>query len=200
MPKDGITRRDILPLADYEAIRAQRRTEISAIKRDRRISVGPDVTFYFENYDTILHQIHEMLRIEKGGEGQVEDELRAYAPLVPDGTTLVATMMIEIDEPARRARVLAGLGGIEDTIALEIGDQRVAAIPEGDVERTTPDGKTSSVHFLKFPFTPEQVQAFRAPGTRVVLSIRHHNYDHMAALSEPTRRALSADLARGDCP
>lgn len=195
MPKDGITRADILSLAEYEAIRAQRRTEISAIKRDRRISVGPDVTFYFENYDTIWHQIHEMLRIEKGGEGQVEDELRAYAPLVPDGMTLVATMMIEIEEPARRARVLAGLGGIEETIALEIGDHRVAAMPEGDVERTTPDGKTSSVHFLKFPFTPEQVQAFRAPGTRVVLSIRHRNYDHMAALSEPARSALAADFA-----
>lgn len=195
MPKGGITRADILSLEDYEAIRAERRGQIAAIKRDRRVSVGPDVTFYFENFDTILHQIHEMLRIEKGGEGQIEDELRAYAPLVPDGRNLVATMMIEIEEAPRRARVLAGLGGIENTVTFEIGDRRVAATPEGDVERTTPDGKTSSVHFLKFPFTPEQVQAFRAPGTRVVLSIRHRNYDHTAALKEATRTALATDFA-----
>lgn len=195
MPKGGITRADILSLEDYEAIRAERRGQIAAIKRDRRVSVGPDVTFYFENFDTILHQIHEMLRIEKGGEGQIEDELRAYAPLVPDGRNLVATMMIEIEEAPRRARVLAGLGGIEDTVTFEIGDRRVAATPEGDVERTTPDGKTSSVHFLKFPFTPEQVQAFRAPGTRVVLSIRHRNYDHTSALKEATRTALATDFA-----
>ncbi|MBK8907823.1 MAG: DUF3501 family protein [Rhodospirillales bacterium] len=195
MPKGGITRADILSLEDYEAVRAERRGQIAAIKRDRRVSVGPDVTFYFENFDTIWHQIHEMLRIEKGGEGQIEDELRAYAPLVPDGRNLVATMMIEIEEATRRARVLAGLGGIEDTVTFEIGDRRVAATPEGDVERTTSDGKTSSVHFLKFPFSPEQVQAFRVPGTRVVLSIRHRNYDHTAALKEATRTALATDFA-----
>ncbi|TVR95482.1 MAG: DUF3501 family protein [Rhodospirillales bacterium] len=194
MSKRAISRDDIMSLDAYEKVRDQRRAAVTALKRNRRISVGPDVTFYFENFDTIWHQIHEMLRIEKGGEAQVEDELSAYAPLIPDGTNLVATMMIEIEEPARRARVLAGLGGIEETLSLSFDGATVAAVPEGDVERTTEEGKTSSVHFVKFPFTPEQARAFRRPGTRAVLAVAHPNYDHMAALPEPVREALAADL------
>lgn len=194
MSKRRITRDDILSLDDYEKVRDERRKAVTAMKRNRRVSVGPDATFYFENYDTIWHQIHEMLRIEKGGEAQIEDEIAAYAPLVPDGSELVATMMIEIDDPVRRARVLGELGGIEDTISMTFDGERVAAVAETDVERTTEAGKTSSIHFLKFPFTRPQIEAFRKDGARGVLAIAHPLYDHMAALPEPVRAALAADF------
>lgn len=143
----------------------------------------------------MLHQIHEMLHIERGGEAQIADELRAYAPLVPDGRSLVATMMIEIDDPARRARVLGELGGIEESISLTFGGETVKATPEADTERTTAEGKTSSVHFLKFHFTDSQAAAFSKEGTRVILCVGHPRYDHMAAVPETTRRALAEDFA-----
>lgn len=194
MAKKSISREDILSPEAYEAVRDERRRAVALHKRNRRIAVGPDVTFYFESYQTICHQIHEMLRIEKGGEAQIADELRAYRPLIPSGTDLVATMMIEIAEPVRRARLLAELGGIEKAVSLEVGGERIPAVPEEDVERTTAEGKTSSVHFLKFPFTPSQIAAFRQPGSRVVLAINHPRYDHMAALPEPVRAALAEDF------
>ncbi len=194
MSRREITRADLLPMDEYEKVRDQRRSTITAMKRNRRISVGPDVTFYFENYDTMLHQIHEMLRIEKGGDAQIEDELAAYNPLIPDGGNLVATMMIEIDDPRRRERVLNELGGIEESIFLDIGGEKVRAVAEADVERTTETGKTSSIHFLKFPFPEALIGAFAQPGTRVVLGIDHPKYDHMAALPEAVRAALADDL------
>jgi Protein of unknown function (DUF3501) len=159
------------------------------------VHVGPDVTFYFENFETMLHQVHEMLVVEKGGEAQIEDELRAYNPLMPTGRELVATMMIEIDDPRRRDRVLRELGGIENAVALTVDGETIAAVPERDVERTTKDGKTSSVHFLKFPFTDAQVAAFRADGARVVLALSHPKYGRMAAVPESVRASLAQDFA-----
>src|SRR3546814_10258277 len=135
------------------------------------LSVGPFCTFYFENYATMWWQIHEMLYIEKGGEEQIADELAAYAPLIPKGAELVATFMIEVDDAKRRPAVLTQLGGIDEKIVLEFAGHRVAAVPEDDAERTREDGKTSAVHFLRFPFTAEQVAAFRAPGNRLLLSL-----------------------------
>ncbi len=190
-----ITRADILPIEEYGRIRDARRREMAALKQHRRIAVGPDVTFYFECFETMLHQVHEMLIIEKGGEAQIEDELRAYNPLIPSGTDLVATMMIEIDEPGRRARVLTELGGVDEQVFFELAGTRVAAVAEGDVERTTEEGKTSSVHFLKFPFSPEQIAAFRTPGSRILLGIDHPKYQHLAVLSEAVREALARDFA-----
>lgn len=194
MRKRQISRDDVLPLDAYERIRDERRRAVLALKQRRRVAVGPDVTFYFENYDTMWHQVHEMLRIEKGGDAQIEDELRAYNPLIPDGRTLVATMMIEIEAADRRARVLAGMGGIEGSITLSIDGHTVTAVPESDVERTTASGKTSSVHFLKFPFSADAIAAFRKPDARPVLAVTHPAYDHMAALSEPVRQALAEDF------
>lgn len=193
--KTEITRADLIPMADYGPQRDDRRRAMAALKRPRRISVGPDATFYFENYETMLHQVHEMLFVEQGGEAQIDDELRAYNPLVPDGRTLVATFMIEIDNPVRRAKVLRDLAGVENHISLIIGEARVQAVSDDDAERTTPDGKTSSVHFIRFPFTPEQVKAFRGDGTRVLLAIEHPIYNHLAVLSEETRRSLAEDFA-----
>jgi hypothetical protein len=193
--KTEITRADIMPMAEYGDVRDERRRSVAEMKRARRVPVGPDATFYFENYETMLHQVHEMLYVEQGGEAQIEDELRAYNPLIPDGHTLVATLMIEIESPVRRAKVLRELAGIEETVSFIVGESRITAVADDDAEQTTPDGKTSSVHFLRFPFTPEQVEAFRSEGARVLLAIEHPRYAHMAALPDETRRALSADFA-----
>lgn len=194
MARTEITRADIMPMDEYGKIRDDRRRSISAMKRARRVAVGPDTTFYFENYDTMLHQVHEMLYVEQGGDAQIEDELSAYNPLIPRGDALVATFMIEVDNPMRRAKVLRELAGVEEHIAMIIGEERVAAVADDDAERTTPDGKTSSVHFLRFPFTPAQIEAFRTERARVILAVEHPNYTHMAVLSDETRRALAADF------
>jgi len=192
----AITRDDILEPAAFEAVRAERRQALIARKQQRRLGVGPVATFYFENWDTMWWQIQEMLRIEKGGEAQIADELEAYAPLVPNGHELVATLMFEIPDPVRRDEILRGLGYVEDTVAIELDGERIVAVPElqDSVERTSPDGKTSSVHFLHFPFMPAQIARFRDPAVRAVLSIGHDNYAHMAVLPAAMREELAADF------
>lgn len=189
-----ITRADVLSLDEFERVRQVRRAELIARKRDRRVACGPIATFYFENYDTMWWQIHEMLRIEKGGEAQIEDELRAYNPLIPNGRELVATLMFEIEDPIRRARELSALGGVETAISIRIGDQTIHAVAEADVERTKADGKTSSVHFLHFSFTPAQIKAFRDSGQTAMLVIDHPAYGHAAILSPAARAALAEDF------
>ncbi|MBI2584851.1 MAG: DUF3501 family protein [Rhodospirillales bacterium] len=189
-----ITSADIMPVEQYAAVRGERRRKMTELKRDRRVAVGPDATFYFECYDTMWHQIHEMLFIEKGGADQIEDELRAYNPLIPNGRELVATMMFEIEDPARRAHFLAGLGGVEATVTLSFADETIAAVAEADVDRTSAEGKASSVHFLHFPFTPGQVEKFRKPGAKVTLAIGHGKYGHAAVLPETVRRTLARDF------
>lgn len=189
-----ITRADIMDMEAYGEIRRARRQEVSAIKKDRRVEVGPFAAFYFENYDTMWYQIHEMLYIEKGGEAQIADELSAYNPMIPDGGELVTTLMFEIEDEDRRKRELGRLGGVEGSVSLSVGGETIGAIAETDVERSKPDGRTSSVHFLHFPFTPAQVASFRTEGARVVLAIGHENYAHMAVLPEWARAALAADF------
>lgn len=193
--KTTITRADILPMEDFVKVRKDKRTEIVGIKKHRRVGVGPFCTFYFENYATMWWQIHEMLFIEKGGEEQIADELHAYAPLVPKGSELVCTFMIEVDDAVRRPAVLAQLTNIDQTVVLEFGPHKIKAVPEDDAERNREDGKTSSVHFLRFPFTAEQVAAFKTAGTRVLLAIEHPNYGHIAVMPDTTREALAKDFA-----
>ena len=192
--KRAIERSDILDAGTFTRQRAERRSRVLALKRERRVAVGPHATFYFENYDTIWWQVHEMLRIEGGGEDQIADELCAYNPLVPKGRELVATLMFEIDDPARRAAVLAELGGVEHRVTLRMGAIAITAIPEADVERTDEAGKTSAVHFLHFPFTPAAIAAFKDESQAVLLAIGHPRYGHMASLPPATRRALAADF------
>ncbi|MCP4330499.1 MAG: DUF3501 family protein [Alphaproteobacteria bacterium] len=192
--KTEITRDDIMAVEDYARERRQRRTRVAAIKKDRRMDVGPYASFYFENYETMWHQIHEMLYIERGGAEQVEDELRAYNPLIPKGRELVATIMFEIPDETLRRSILARLGGVEDTIFIALGDDTIAARPEADVDRTTADGKASSVQFVHFPFTGEQVARFTEPATQVIVGIKHPNYAHMAVMPDNVRAALSEDF------
>ena len=185
---------DILPLTEYSKLRAERRRQMSEIKKNRRLEVGPFATFYFESYQTMLHQVHEMLFIEKGGAAQIPDELAAYNPLIPQGKELVATVMFEIEDPVRRARVLAMLGGIEHAMFIRFAGETVKGVAEDDQERTRADGKASSVHFAHFPFTAAQIAKFRAPGTEVVVGFSHENYGHMAVMSETVRAALAKDF------
>ena len=192
--KHELTAADILPWAEYAKARAEHRSRVSAIKRNRRVEVGPYVTFYFESFDTMWLQVQEMLHIEKGGAEQLKDELAAYNPLIPKGRELVATFMIEIDDPLRRARVLAGLGGIEETAFFQLGASKIPALPEADQDRTTAEGKASSVQFVHFPFTEAQIAAFRQPGAQVILGFSHPAYSHMAVVAEATRAELAGDF------
>ena len=193
--KTEITRDDIMGMDTYAAVRAERRRAMAAAKRHRRVEVGPFATFYFESYATMLHQVHEMLFIEKGGEAQVEDELRAYNPLIPKGDELVATVMFEIDDKARRDAILRRLGGIERHILLTVGGERVEVRPEEDVDRTSAAGKASAVQFVHFQLSPAQVAAFRKPGVQVVLGFDHPDYGHMAVVPDAVRAALAEDFA-----
>ena len=192
--KREIKRDDILSMDRYATERKQLKEKLVAMKRNRRVEVGPVCTFYFENYETMWHQVHEMLYIEKGGDEQIPDELAAYNPLIPKGRELVATVMFEIDDPVRRENFLAGLGGVEETAYLQVGDVTVDGKPEEDVDRTSAAGKASSVQFIHFPFTDEQAAAFRAAGAAVTLGFRHPSYGHMARLTEDVRQALASDF------
>lgn len=189
-----LTHDDILPIADYGKMRRERRREVSELKKRRRVEVGPFATFYFENYETMWQQVHEMLFVEKGGEAQIEDELAAYNPMIPQGNELVVTVMLEIDDPARRATVLTRLGGIEDHIFLELGSERIAGRPDPSRENTGPDGKASSVQFVWFPFSDGQIAEFRTTSSRVLVGIDHPNYAHMAVMPETVRAALAEDF------
>ncbi|HEY9163855.1 MAG TPA: DUF3501 family protein [Magnetovibrio sp.] len=196
MPREAhtLTRADIMDMTTYSSERKQRRQAMTELKKNRRVHIGPDATAYFESYDTMWHQIHEMLHIEQGGEAQIDDELNAYATLVPNGRELVATLMFEIDDPVRRAKFLAGLGGVEETVTLQFAGHSVKAEPETDVDRTTAEGKASSIQFLHFPLTDAQCAAFKKSGTEAILAIGHPQYGHMAKLPEATREALAGDL------
>ncbi len=192
--RHAITEADLLPAAEYAKVRAERRRAIGTRKRRRQVEVGPHVMFYFESYDTMWLQVQEMLHIEQGGAAQVPDELAAYNPLIPQGAELVATFMIEIDDPVRRASALERLGGIEETAFLRVAGETIRGRPEADQDRTSADGKASSVQFVHFPFTPAQIAVFSRPGTEVVLGLDHPNYGHMAVLPEVVRAELASDF------
>ncbi len=193
--KRAITRADILPVERYASERRDLKQRIAAIKAKRRVEVGPFATFYFENYDTMWHQVHEMLYIERGGEAQIVDELEAYNPLIPQGDELVATVMFEIEDPARRDRELIRMGGIEHRVYLDIAGERVSGVADGSRENTSAEGKASAVQFIHFPLSPAQKAKFRAPAARIMCGIDHPNYGHMAVMPEAVRAALAEDLA-----
>ncbi len=190
-----ITPADILPLSEWGTLRVAHRKTLSERKKNRRLSVGPYATVYFENWDTMWYQVQEMLWIEKGGDAQLPDELAAYNPMIPNGSEFSATLMFEISDEAKRAIVLGQLGGVEDHVSISIDGERIVAVSEADLDRTKSDGKTASVHFLHFPFTDAQVAALRNPATDVILRIDHPNYGHAALVMGPIRDELVGDFA-----
>ncbi len=189
-----LTRADLMDMKAYALRRPARRKAMVNIKKNRRLHIGPDATAYFENFDTMWHQVHEMLHIEKGGEDQIEAELRAYNALIPQGRELVCTLMFEIEDAARREVFLAKLGGVEKTVTLQFAGETISAIAETDVDRTSATGKASSVQFLHFPFTDQQAATFKTPKTEAILGIGHDFYAHMVKMREDVREALAKDM------
>ena len=192
--KREIQKEDIIPLDVYIKNRKELRKDIVNYKKDRRIALGPYATFYFESYETMLAQVQEMLYIEKGGDEQLKDELTAYNPLVPNGKELTATLMFEIDNPVSRAAFLSKAGGIEETVIIKINGEIIKAIPEADVDRTTAEGKASSVQFIHFKFNDEQIQKFKSNDVDVEIGMDHKEYSHTTKLSKANLSSLSADF------
>ena len=189
-----IQKQDIMPLDVYTKNRKELRKNIVNFKKDRRIALGPYATFYFESYETMLAQVQEMLYIEKGGDEQLKDELIAYNPLIPNGKELTATLMFEIDNPVSRAAFLGKVGGIEEKIFIKIDGEIIKAIPEEDVDRTSSEGKASSVQFIHFKFNVKQIKKFKSNNGEVEIGIGHDEYSHTAKLSSASKSSLSADF------
>ena len=196
MPKEKreIQKSDIMPLDAYIKDRKELRKNIVNFKKNRRVALGPYATFYFESYETMLAQVQEMLYIEKGGDEQLHDELIAYNPLIPNGKELTATLMFEIDNPISRAAFLGKVGGIEEMVFMKINGEIVKAVPEEDVDRTSADGKASSVQFIHFNFTDEQIEKFKSSNVDIELGIDHKEYSHTTKLSKDNIASLSGDF------
>ena len=196
MPKEKrvIQKEDIMPLEIYTSQRKQLRKKIVDFKKDRRIPLGPYATFYFESYETMLAQVQEMLYIEKGGDEQLKDELIAYNPLVPNGKELTATLMFEIDNPVSRAAFLGKVGGIEEKVYMKINGELIKAVPEEDVDRTSAEGKASSVQFIHFKFNDDQIKKFKSNSSQIELGIDHEEYSHSTKLNELTINSLVSDF------
>lgn len=185
---------DIISRDEYSKNRKILRKNMVATKKNRRLDIGPNITIYFENRNTIIHQINEMVFIENGGEQQVKEEIEAYRSLVPDGNELVATLMVEVDNPVKRADLLSKLGGFEEKLFLRFGDITIMGKAELDVDRTTADGKASSVQFVHFNFSESEKELFKSHNLKVELGINHENYQHTTVLSEVTLKELSEDF------
>ena len=196
MPKEQkiIQKSDLLAPDIYEKNRRQMRKELVEFKKDRRVPLGPYATFYFECYETMLAQVQEMLHIEKGGDEQLNDELIAYNPLIPNGKELVSTLMFEIDNPVIRATFLGKLGGVEENVFIKIDNDIIYGKPEIDVDRTSAEGKASSVQFIHFEFDQNQISKFKGNNVSIELGIDHKEYSHSTKLSESTIKALSSDF------
>ena len=197
MPREKrqIVKDDIMQLDTYIKSRKELRKNIVEFKKNRRIALGPYATFYFESYETMLAQVQEMLYIEKGGDDQLQDELTAYNPLIPNGKELTATLMFEIDNPVSRATFLGKVGGIEQMVFMKINGEIIKATPEEDVDRTSSEGKASSVQFIHFNFTEEQIQKFKSNDAKVEIGIEHKEYSHVTKLSEECISSLSTDFS-----
>jgi hypothetical protein len=189
-----LSAKDILAPADYEKIRAEKRRSIMATKEKRRLFIGPYATMLFENFDTMWLQVQEMLRIEKGGEDQLTDELKAYNPMIPNGSELTATVMFEIEDAERRKTVLDRLGGIEQHIELRLGREIIQARAEQDLNYTSEEGKASSVQFVHFPFTSSQIMLFRATPDEILIAFTHPHYGHRSVMPPVMRDELSKDF------
>jgi len=197
MPKNKreIEKSDIMPLDVYTKKRKELRKGIVEYKKNRRVPLGPYATFYFESYETMLAQVQEMLYIEKGGDDQLKDELTAYNPLVPNGKELTATLMFEIDNPVSRAAFLGKVGGIEEKVYMKIDGDLIKAVPEEDVDRTSSEGKASSVQFIHFKFNDEQIKKFRSDSSNIEIGIDHSEYSHSTKLNTEAVKSLILDFS-----
>lgn len=189
-----LTPADLLSLEQYHRERSQLRAEVLAHKRNRHVAIGPNVTLYFEDRVTMRYQVQEMLRVERIFESEaIAEELEAYNPLIPDGTNLKATMMLEYPDVEERRIALARLGGIEHAVYVEVGAfGRVFAYADEDLPRTEAD-KTAAVHFLRFELDAAMCKALKA-GATLRLGVDHEHYRHEVAAPAAVGASLAADL------
>ncbi len=191
-----LTRDDLYSLEDYAEVRPRYRAEILEHKKNRHLAVGPHATLYFEDRRTIQYQIQEMLRIERIFEvAGIEEELNAYNPLIPDGSNLKATFMLEYTNEEQRRKALQTLRGIEERVWLCAGAEvRIWAFADEDLARAT-DEKTSAVHFLRFQLDAASRQAINS-GAPLAVGIDHGHYRHRVdPLPEHLRAALAGDIS-----
>ena len=194
MIRKEILFKDVMPMSEFGKARAELRRKLMPAKRRRRVGVGPWSTFYFESYETMWFQVHEMLWIEGGGDAQLPGELAAYNPLIPKGRELVATLMFEVENPDERARLLTTLVGVEKTIVLNVAGQRIFGLVEEEVGQARSDRKVSSVQFVHFPFTDDEVRSFLDASESVTLQIDHPGYTHGSTLDKQVRNELALDF------
>ena len=194
MPKKEIMENDVIDIDSYIKDRDSIKKKIKDYKLNRRVHVGPHATFYFESFDTMLYQVQEMLYIERGGREQLQDELKAYNPLIPNGRSLVVTLMFEIDNPNVRKNFLNSIGGIEKNTFMKVGNEKIYSRAEDDTDRTNEEGKASSVHFLHFDFDEPQIKLFSDMSSEVSLGFDHENYHHINILSSSTKASLIKDF------
>ena len=194
MAKKAITESDVIDIDSYIKDRDSIKKKIKQYKNNRRVHVGPHATFYFESFDTMLYQVQEMLYIERGGREQLKDELKAYNPLIPTGTSLVVTLMFEIDNPNVRKEFLNSIGGIEKNTFIQVCNHKIYSRAEDDTDRTNEEGKASSVHFLHFDFDESQIKLFSDMSSEVSLGFDHENYHHISILSSSTKTSLVEDF------
>jgi len=192
--KKFIEKEDLIAFEEYAKNRKKIRKDLIEFKKNRRVPIGPYATFYFESFETMLAQVQEMLHIEKGGDEQLKDELNAYNPLIPKGKELVATLMFEIDNPILRADFLGKIGGVEEKVYMQVEKEKIKAISEKDVDRTSAEGKASSVQFLHFNFSEQQIKKFKNLDNEVILGIDHNLYNHVTKISVQSRKALIRDF------
>lgn len=190
-----LSRDDLLSLEDYEVQRPEIRRETIEAKKERYIGLGDHISLLFESRDTVFYQVMEMLRIEKTTDAEaIDEELHAYNPLIPDGSNLKATMLIEYEDETERAIQLKNLHGIEDRIWAKVGDSDpVYAIADEDMDRSD-DHKTSAVHFLRFEFDADRVKALKE-GASLEFGSSHPHYSYKSwTLETASREELVADL------
>ena len=190
-----LTREDLYSLEQYSAARDQFRGEVLAHKRDRRLDLGTNAALYFEDRLTMQYQVQEMLRIEKIFEAAgINEELEAYNPLIPNGSNLKATFMVEFPEEDERRMMLKQLVGVENCVFVRVGDlDKSIAIADEDLERAD-ETKTSAVHFLRFELNAEQIAALKA-GATLSAGIDHPNYQaEISTVDENIRLSLLGDL------
>jgi len=192
---EKLTRSDLYSLERYAELRPEFRNRIIAHKKNRRVPLGELAALYFEDRLTMQYQVQEMLRVERIFEAAgIQQELDAYNPLIPDGHNLKATFMVEVTDEEERRRLLATLQGIENEVWLRVdGFEPVFAIADEDLDRTNED-KTSSVHFMRFEFSPEMITTAQA-GAPLGAGISHTGYTRqLEPLPDNIRAALIKDF------
>ena len=184
---------DLLSLEEYDNERESIKSKLIIHKKNRTVSIGENIILIFEDYSTIKYQVQEMLRIEKiFSKKEIQEEIDAYNPLIPDGTNFKATMLIMYPDVEERREMLSKLHNIENVIYLDCGSKRIVAFADEDLERST-DSKTSAVHFLRFELDQSDITEFLSNNI-VRLGVSHPEYTDEVELTEATKESLSKDL------